>query len=738
MTTNPVPVAEGDATEAFRFGGAAKIPGLRRDLKITRIDVRGRPSYVVKDPVSSKYFRWGEREFRLAQLLDGKRQAADLIEEMSRAFPGQEFDATELQRILNQFLTAGLLLSDGGTAQKLFHRVRQEMSRRKKKSLWLTVPAKLVSFKITLFDPDLLLLRMSKRLRFLWTWEAAAVLLVLLAMAGWMLTTDSANLASRMPDVLGWENLVIMWVVLLLVKVVHEFGHGLACKHYGGEVHEMGLVFIVFSPFLFCNATDSWVFKDKSKRLVVTFGGIYLELFLAAIAAMLWVVTPPGFFNNVCFNVMLVCSVMTIFFNANPLMKFDGYYALSDWMEIPNLKERGDKMLVSRLASLFTGGVGLVRDPLGESVKWKVMIYAVASYLWTFLMAYNILLIVGHILEPAGLDRLAQTTAAITLFAGILAPPFLVCMEVYRKVTADKSGEVRARTVRAAAIATAVLLVVALLPVPVKVRSSCVIDGANRVRVTPQAAGFVREIHVTDGTRVNQGDLLAVLQNRELETGLAVMRSRLQAARLEESLVVSGQQQGNVSAVRALREQYEAAEAKLSQDVAALRIRAPIAGTVTGREIGMRRGTLVRAGELLLEILPAGPVQAVAALSEREANMVKAGEAAVFRLHSRPGREFSGKVLSVDVSPVRELPHQSLGQQAGGTVPSVMAPGADARALVAMPASTIYKARVAVDDEHEELRPGMSGRLKISCGWKPLSFAFWDRITSMVRTDFQL
>ena len=735
MTSAP---ADEKSNAVFRFGETVKIPSLRRDLKITRSDVRGRPSYVVKDPVSLKYFRWGEREYRLAELLDGRRNGAALAEEMRRSFPGVDLEISDLQRLLNQFLAAGLLVNDGATAQRLFQRLREETGKRKKRSRWLTVPGKLISFKITLFDPDLLLLRMSKRLRFLWSWPATAVLLFLLAAAGWMLNSDAANLASRMPDVLGWQNLLIMWLVLIVVKVIHEFGHGLSCKHYGGEVHEMGAMFILFSPFLFCNATDSWVLKDKGKRIVVNFAGIYLELFLAAVAAMLWVLTPPGLFNQVCFNVMLVCSVMTIFFNANPLMKFDGYYALSDWMEIPNLKERGDKMLVSRLAAMFTGGAGAVRDPLGESVKWKLMLYAVASYAWTFIVAYNILIIVGHILEPAGLDRLAQSVAAVTLFAGILTPPFLVCMQVFRTAKDDTTGRVKKRALKAGLVALAALLAVSFIPVPVKVRCAGVVDGANRVRVTAQIAGFIRELDVRDGMRVKQGQILAVLENPDLQLELALMQSQLQEARAKESMMVGGDGRGSVSAIRALRAQYEAAEKKLGSDVEALIIRAPIAGTVTGKDLGLRRGTLLRTGELLAEILPEGSVQALAALSEKEASMVSPGERVAFRLHSRPGREFSGKVISVDVAPVRQLPHQSLGEQAGGTVPSIMAPNADATALVAVPASIIYKARVELENEKEALRPGMSGKLRIDCGSKPLAFAMWDRFTSMIRTDFQL
>lgn len=722
----------------FRFVESSALPALRGDLKVTPVSMRGRRSYVVKDPVSLKYFRWGEREYQLSLLLDGQRDAVAVITAMQRAFPDSPYGEEQLRTMVNQFLGAGLLQTDGRVARLLYQTLRDQTRNVIRRKRWLTVPGKLLMFRFRLFDPDLLLLRMNRHLGFLWSWPAAAVLLVMMAIAVWLLTSDAAHLATRMPDLLGWQNLVIMWFVLIFVKIVHEFGHGLACKHYGGEVHEMGAMFIIFSPFLYCNASDSWMLQEKWKRLVIVSGGIYLELFLAAAAAALWVITPPGVFNQICFNVMVVCSIMTVFFNANPLMKFDGYYALSDLWEIPNLKERGDKALVSRVAGIFTGGHGVVRDPLTQSMKWRIMLYAVASYAWTIFVAYNILQIIGMLLEPAGLDRLAQSTAAITLIAGILTPPFLIGSHVLKTARADDSGTVRRRAAVAALAGIAILSAILLVPVPVNVRSACVMDADNRVKVTASTAGFVREVAVRDGDRVAEGDLLARMENPPLEAELESLRFRLQAVQLEESAIIDTKSAAGVAGLRSLRRQFEAAEAKTAADVEALKVVSPVGGIVIGRGLREKTGTLLRRGDLFCEILPHGPLHAVVALNEDEAGLVKKGQSVVFKLHSLPDRRFVGEVLSVDSAPARELPHQSLGEQAGGTVASVIVGGSDPASTKAMPAQIIYRARVAIENPGDALRPGMSGRIKIECDTKPLGAALWRKLTSMIRTDFRL
>jgi len=737
--TSPEP--EVSSRPDFSFRNTSLLPAFRNDLNITSVSIRGRSAYVVKDPISLKYFRWGEKERHLARTLDGNKSAAQVLEIMQKTFSDDDYDADDLRLTMSQFLNAGFLVTNGTLALQIYHQQNSLLKKAKRSKLWLTIPSKLISFKITLFDPDLLLLRMSKRLAFLWTWKASAVLFAMLAISGWLLTRDTGSLAGRMPDILGWQNLLIVWIVMIVVKIIHEFGHGLSCKHFGGEVHEMGAMFILFSPFLFCNATDSWVFKEKSKRLIVNFGGIYLELFLAALAAALWVLTPLGIFNQVCFNVMLVCSVMTIFFNVNPLMKFDGYYALSDWIEVPNLKERSDKALVTRIAGFFTGGQGIVRDPIVEQFKWPILTYAVASYIWTFFVAYNILRGIGYMLQPSGLDRIVQSSSGLVLLAGILAPPTIVGVQIMKILKSDESHTILRRVLFTITGLTLAFGALYVIPMPVNVQTACAINAANIIRITAASPGFVKQVPAHDGMRVKTGETLANLSNPELEKSLEHLKLQLESVLMRETHALAKQMNAQIPALRALAAQYNVAITKYSADIDALVVRSPVDGLVIGRNLQLKRGTLLRQGDLLCEILPDGPLEVVVALTESQAGLVAKAQSVTFRLLSAPSVTWTGEVLDIASSPSVELPHQSLGQHAGGTVPSVTSPsgmvGSDT-SPTALPSSQVYRARIAVDNSRGDLRPGFGGRLKIHCGTKPLGSWLAQGLRNMIRSDFQL
>ena len=128
------------------------------------------------------------------------------------------------------------------------------------------------------------------------------------------------------------------WICLAVIKIIHEFGHGLTAKHFGGEVHEMGILFLVLTPALYCDVTDSWLLPNKWKRIWISAAGIYVECFLASIATFVWWYSTPGLLNSLAMATMFICSVNTILFNANPLLRYDGYYVMADWLEIPNLR----------------------------------------------------------------------------------------------------------------------------------------------------------------------------------------------------------------------------------------------------------------------------------------------------------------------------------------------------------------------------------------------------------------
>ena len=305
----------------------------------------------------------------------------------------------------------------------------------------------------------------------------------------------------------------------------------------------------------------------------------------------------------------------------------------------------------------------------------------------------------------------------------------------------DETRAVRRRVI-VTSISVAVALVVLLfVPVPISVKTACVIDGANKVRVTASTPGFLSEIPVRDGTIVARDQLLAVLRNPDLEKSLHQIRLAEESAQASEAEAISRQLDKRIPSLRALASQYALASAKYSRDLANLQIHAPVAGIVMAPDLRYQRGLFLREGGLVCEILPEGPLEAVVALSEKESGLVQKSQKVSFRIHSLPGKSWQGAVLSVSPLPSIELPHQALGQQAGGTVPSSMAaPGVSRgdNTPVALASSQVYKARIAIENPGGLLRPGMAGRLKISCGTKPLGQWIANKFRDMLRSDFQL
>ncbi|MCS7008582.1 MAG: hypothetical protein NZL93_01430, partial [Chthoniobacterales bacterium] len=296
----------------FAFRDNPRLPRLRRDLHIRKHTYRGRVSYVIKDPVSLRYYRLGPLEYFIASHLDGLTTENDLLLLIDESFGKGTLTRAELRNILNSFLMMSLLELDSDRALSLANNLNQRQRDLLRKTSLLRHLGKITSFKISLLDPDIILLRLSKATSFLWTKSAIIILFVLLLTAILTLILNWDEAIAKTPDFFSLQNLIYLWIVSIFVKICHEFGHGLSCKHYGGEVHDMGFMCIVFTPYLFCDATDSWTFPNKWHRFFVTLAGIYVELFLASFAAILWVITEPGLLNQLSFNVMIVCSVSTI------------------------------------------------------------------------------------------------------------------------------------------------------------------------------------------------------------------------------------------------------------------------------------------------------------------------------------------------------------------------------------------------------------------------------------------
>jgi len=236
--------------------------------------------------------------------------------------------------------------------------------------------------------------------------------------------------SSRLPDFqsfFNWHSIVYFWCSLAIIKIIHEFGHGLTAKHYGGEVHEMGMLFLVLTPALYCDVTDSWLLPSKWKRIWISAAGIYVECFLASLATFVWWNTEQGLLNSLSLATMFICSVNTIMFNANPLLRYDGYYVMSDYLEIPNLRVKSTQFFAYLFQEKVLGLEIPVQSYMPRSRRTLFVTYAIASYLYRWFVTFSILYFLSQFLKPYKLQSISYMMAG-----GSLVP--LLFMPLYQGV----------------------------------------------------------------------------------------------------------------------------------------------------------------------------------------------------------------------------------------------------------------------------------------------------------------
>ena len=715
------------------FGTHTPLPRLRSDLVISPQKYRGTTSYVIKDPVGLRYYRLGTYELQVAGLLNGQRTLTEVTEQLQEQLRDRTVDQATVLRIVTHFAQMSFLQLSGESANRLFALMAD--SRKKQKTLQriMGVAGALVYFKFSLFDPDLLLLKAEKRIRWLWSKTTAIVLATVVSLALVLVFQNGSRISDRLPDFLTLHNLVWLWVTLIGVKVVHEFGHALMCKHYGGEVHDLGAMFIILTPFLFCDATDSWMFQNKWHKILVNLAGILVELILASLAVFVWVVTPPGLINQLAFNAMVVCSVSTVIFNANPLMKFDGYYVLADLLEIPNLRERASKQVTGFMTRLVTGRATPGMTEMSPARSLIFGLYSVASYLYVWFIMIRIFGGIGRKLEPYGLGWLGKFSLLSTYGAGIGIPIYFFIKRLLP--TLRQTGfriNLPGRTAKVIGGILLAGLVLAVWPRTVQVTTSCVLAGTNRRGVRAQSDGFVRNILVKEGQFVQRGQALATLENDDLVTRLANQESQLQIVELRRQSASALNDSAGVNLHTKEAAVVTGLLTALRQRCVDLQLTAPVAGVVLSADLDADRGLFLPEGSLFCEILPAGQINVMIALTEDQAGLVQPGQPVDLRIYALPSQAFHGTVKKTFHATSGDLPHPALAGRFGGEVPTELDLTGRER-----PVETLCLAELQIENPDNFLRPGMSGRARIVCGPSTIGRMIGRKLRSLVRLDFQ-
>ena len=549
-----------------------RLPRVRDDLTIQAISAT---EYVIKRRESREYFSVGPQEACLLELLNGKNSFSDIQKVYFQRFE-QHLSEADLGEFLQAVQPMGLLQSTSksrtgsrspqpdGSSERADHTpdsapsADSESVRPKKKSP--LNGQSVLFFRIPLCDPDVFLGRIVNRIPFVWTRGflifSGCVMLVALC----VMISSSQLLVAGISRNHGWSDAILFLCVMLGCTSLHEMAHGATLKRFGGEVHDSGLLFMFFTPCLYCNVSDAWLIPDKWKRLAITAAGGYCDLCMWAASVFVWRVTVIGTpINQIAFLVLTICGGRS-FLNFNPMLRLDGYYLLSDWLSIPNLRPRAMDYWMSHLRWILWGAA----PPPALPEKRVLLLYGCMC--WVFAIGFLDLIFVRFFEYMGG-----QFGVVGLIFVGLLLSFGL--RRVFKGFFASEFATMlKSRSGRTTTWAVALLSLTALLfLVPVKSTTSgdFEVRPGNIVQVHVPVAGIVERILIEDGSVVEAGQLIAELKSPTLESEIVQTEDMLREVEANLKRLKTGARPEEVEAaadrVRRLTEWYELGAEDLQQ-----------------------------------------------------------------------------------------------------------------------------------------------------------------------------
>jgi putative peptide zinc metalloprotease protein len=589
-------------------------PQLRRDLLFSERTVRGKSVTVIEDSVSGNFFQIGRHEFAFLQLLDGVRsitQANQQLELVADDFEG--FSEERLQELFNWLLKTNLVETTAG-----MHIDRVERSESAKQQQRLVKYLTPFFFRIPICYPDRWLQQTLPVCGWLFSRLGLILWMVLIAIAAYRLLDHWQHFSNASKGLFSEQSWFWLVVAGLSLKFVHECGHAFASKRMGAEVRESGIALMCLMPLAYVDVTASWRLRNRWHRIAISLGGMYFESIIAAVAVIVWSFMPGTFAGYVCYHIAFMATMTTILFNANPLMRFDGYFVLSDLLDAPNLYGRASQILRAAVAGcLFRGKSRL----LVNFRSYGLLIYGLATFAYRVLICIGLILLAAYMFYGAGV---IFAVAAVALW--ILAP-----MANSLKSLANKQRQMQLRSqfswqrtcFTSLCIAATSLSAWYYLSCPAVLFAPGIVEFAPLTVVRAQSDGFIAQLPFHDGAKVAAGDVIVVLQNDELELRLQRTRLELSQAMIRKNEFARqgefAQSQAESRNIQNLQEKI----ADLQRQTEGLTIRAVREGFIVNRHLQAMLGRYVESGD---EILVLGLNQKELRFSVAQADVVALGD----------------------------------------------------------------------------------------------------------------
>jgi putative peptide zinc metalloprotease protein len=568
-----------------------------------------------------------------------------------------------------------------------------------------------ISFKA--WDPNKTLEKIDPYLTWMFTRGFVYFSLVIFAVSCYLLAGDWARVQQDTGELYNFANksaydIWIFWILLLVLGAIHEFGHGLTCKHFGGDVHQMGFLLIYFTPAFYTDTTDILLFTKGSQRQWVLFAGIWIEMVLCGLAALVWHFTPAGSVtNDVAYKMMLLSGIQGAVLNLNPLIKADGYYALSQFLDIDNLREDSFEFLRA-----WTRKYLLFQDvdlpPTTKRQRRIFFLFGVSAVIYSTSLLILVLLFVKNILVAKLGDWGYLATLGVVYFFARkgLREATPIVRGWFRQKKEDYMAWKVTRLQQVGAAGLALLLLVP--PVATRVSTGLVLEPGKSAPIRALVAGQVQQVYVRTGDAVRAGQLLATLQSPEREAESRALAGEMSLA---NSNLRNGQERSDFDATATGVRERSRLTQELSiaeRNIESLKVRAPIDGIIVTDDLDQKTGSSVEAGEDLGKIVDRRSMKARILVRDWELEDVKDGAAVRVKVAPFPFRTYTGSVEKI--LPAAALDHpvtqtqdlQKLGQKL----------------------TNYFAVEMEFPNSDGSLREGMTGTARISGKSSPLAWQF--------------
>jgi putative peptide zinc metalloprotease protein len=637
---------------------------LRSDLHVSRQVHQGQPVYIVHDPVSFKSHRLPLSNYQLFVRLDPSKKLEENFDSLVRQNHLKRSDRDSFFQLIMQLQQLGLLVlpvSNGGRLHEQY--LKQTKARRRNKllnALFLTIP---------LARPDDFLTRTAHRVRWMFSQCFLAVWAVAGLCALWLVVSRFEEFTQPFNGLLATENLPFLWAAFVVLKVWHELGHAYACKIYGGAVPEMGMILIAGTPAAYVDATAAWSFSERWKRLVVMTGGMYFESIVAIPAVFVWAFATSPLLTSCAWQLVMMASLITLLFNANPLMKYDGYFIASELVGIQNLRGRADQYLKAWMKRIFLGlesgrlSSSSREAEVGTDTSTTLILagYGIAAAVYRTLLIFGIAAMIATRFPMIGLALAAFHLLSTLGTSGLSLGKYLL--------TSPETASIRGRARLVAVLALIVVPLLSLVvPVPFGVVAQGVVAAESEHFLNAETPGTLQTCVGKPGDTVVAGALLAQLENLEVTEKAQLSRAELQEALLQwevsrsTDITKSAELEARITELK-----HRLLESQ--RQVSALSISAPAGGRVARVVPSLQKGRYLKVGDQVAVVVD-GRTLLRTWLNEDELGSIQRepGTEIRFRIPGRSEATFVGRLVSIEPAAESTALHDAMTFAAGGTI----------------------------------------------------------------------